>query len=660
MVPCVAVFRFVLRWSLGLSAGALLAPGCGSSCEDDGFGGANCIASGGPIAQEPTTGGQTSTGSDDPDASSTSSSSGAETGESSSSGSVETQSWCIDSDSDGYGNAADCQDVPEGDTPPEGWVLDDTDCDDTSDRTYPGAATAELVDACTTDADQDGWADAAPADGVEAGTDCDDADGSTHPGAAELDDDTACMRDADDDGYGDSMPPRGGQAGTDCDDADTDVPSASACLTWCLDADDDQYGDPESCVVDTAPPDDHVGNDADCDDSSPDTFPGAAPLDDDTACMADVDGDDYGDDTPSDASIAAGSDCDDAEVLVFDACFDCPADTLYCNGDDNVSQCNGTGTWGVQVEACSFGCDDVGAACWSALSVDAGTCAEKLDGGAASLTASAMGGDGDYDYLWTPAAGLSATDTATVSATPPRPSTYAVQVTDGEGNEASDAVTVHVTDRHWNLELDGCTSHSWADIFDAPAPPPTDVFFANGEAHCNLANNSLPNAFVCSPVMDQARVSFDMEVISNTDSDGIGFVWGWQDPSHFYLLSWKQVDEAAPWGTWSEGITIKRIEADDPADITGEDLAADYDTAHGTVLATGDDFTPAGWANRVLYRVTLDLEGDTTTITIDDLDNGGTVTTGQVVDAALGPGAVGSYNASQRTACTDHWSSSCL
>jgi hypothetical protein len=551
--------------------------------------------------------------------------------------------------------------VADGGSPPEGFVADDTDCDDADERTYPGAATQETADACTKDTDEDGWADAAPPQGVLAGTDCDDTDPLTHPGAADLDDTAACMRDADDDGFGDTMPPRGGIAGTDCNDANTDVPSVDACLTWCADADEDQFGDPNTCVLDEAPPRGYVGNDADCDDSTADAFPGAAPLDDADACMLDIDGDDYGDATPANAAITQGTDCDDLEALVFDSCIDCPADMLFCDASDNVAQCNATGSWGSPTEACGFGCDDTNAVCWDALSVDAGACAQALDGASAPLSAIATGGDGNYSYAWSPAGSVSPDDAAMVQAAPSRPTTYGVSVTDGEGNNASDQVTVHLSDRHWNLELDGCASHTWADIYEGSAPAPIDIFVQGGEAHCNLAVNGVPQAFVCPQVIDQARVTFDLEVANQADNDAIGFVWGWQDASHFYLFSWKQADEATPWGTWTEGVTIKRIEADDPADITGEDLGADYDTAHGTVLATGGVFHGAGWENRELYRVTVVVAGDQTAISIHNLDdNGVLVATGSISDGVLGAGAMGSYNASQRSTCTDHWTSTCL
>jgi hypothetical protein len=79
---------------------------------------------------------------------------------------------------------------------------------------------------------------------------------------------------------------------------------------WCVDADGDGFGDPDMCTQSDEMPPGTVDNDDDCDDTNPDTFPGAAPNDDPRACMQDEDGDDWGDDDPPDG-VDPGTDCDD-------------------------------------------------------------------------------------------------------------------------------------------------------------------------------------------------------------------------------------------------------------------------------------------------------------------------------------------------------------
>ena len=52
----------------------------------------------------------------------------------------------------------------------------------------------------------------------------------------------------------------------------------------------------------------------DCNDNDPNTYPGAALEDSDTACMTDADGDGYGDaNLDEDSPVEPGTDCDDSD-----------------------------------------------------------------------------------------------------------------------------------------------------------------------------------------------------------------------------------------------------------------------------------------------------------------------------------------------------------
>ena len=97
---------------------------------------------------------------------------------------------------------------------------------------------------------------------------------------------------------------------TDCDDTNG---ATNPDTPWYADTDGDGFGDPGDTVLSCTGPVGFVGNGLDCDDVSPtaaDTFPGAAPNDNASACMKDVDGDDYGDHPPP-AGGKAGTDCND-------------------------------------------------------------------------------------------------------------------------------------------------------------------------------------------------------------------------------------------------------------------------------------------------------------------------------------------------------------
>lgn len=266
---------------------------------------------------------------------------------------TDSAEYFIDSDGDGFGAPGTalrlCSIVP-------GRVRDSSDCNDEDAEVRPGASRNELRDACTRDADDDGFADAtAPAGGV-AGTDCDDSDPRVYPGIAGRES-TACMRDGDGDGYGDVNAPPGGMAGSDCDDGSADTFVGAAALeapgTCARDVDGDGYGaamppmgvtagvdcddndrfafpgvafreaDPTLCRSDrdrdgygNISPRGGVSIGTDCDDDSNVTFPGAAPNDDALQCLKDADGDDFGDSAVT-PPIVSGTDCDDGDRFTF-------------------------------------------------------------------------------------------------------------------------------------------------------------------------------------------------------------------------------------------------------------------------------------------------------------------------------------------------------
>ncbi len=130
--------------------------------------------------------------------------------------------WCIDMDTDGFGDPGMCVGVPPGEEPPNNSVNNDGDCVDDNPAIYPGAAEQE-PDLCTIDVDDDGYGDDHVMDTYPAadnGTDCLDTNVKAFPGSAEADDGVACMLDEDNDGWGDDEPPAGVTPGRDCDDAD--------------------------------------------------------------------------------------------------------------------------------------------------------------------------------------------------------------------------------------------------------------------------------------------------------------------------------------------------------------------------------------------------------------------------------------------------------
>ncbi|MCX4241082.1 YncE family protein [Paraliomyxa miuraensis] len=139
------------------------------------------------------------------------------------------QTWCVDADSDGFGDAAMCTQAV--DMPP-GTVNNGDDCNDSAPDAFPGAAPNDDPLLCMQDVDGDDWGDVMPPAGVDPGTDCDDSNASTFPGAArEEDDATACMQDEDGDGWGDANPDGGLVGGADCHDGNPNLNPDTLVLT---------------------------------------------------------------------------------------------------------------------------------------------------------------------------------------------------------------------------------------------------------------------------------------------------------------------------------------------------------------------------------------------------------------------------------------------
>ena len=444
--------------------------------------------------------------------------------------------------------------------------------------------------------------------------DCNDADKDTFPGAAENDSPTACMQDADGDGFGDSTPADPGTVpGTDCDDTNMN------------------------------------------------TFPGAAPNDGADTCNQDNDGDDWGDDMPPDG-VDPGSDCNDADAEVHIDCTDCTPGAAIC-ADATLITCNARGTDSDMV-LCEFGCDDAGQKCWGPLEVDAGPTVCIEFGASTPLQATVTGGDGDYAYDWTPIETLDDPKISGPIASPTGPTSYGVNVVDGEGNMASDSVSVYINNLPLELNPDFCETYDFPWAVDKPTKWAWDD--PNKEL-CQTVNGK-PSALFCGWDLADATVkgTFRVNKLDN-DDDFIGFMWGIQDTDHFYLFTWKRLAQdfgVDCGGNVPQGMVVKAINVADPMmdPETCADLHAPNDTTNSKLILAPADFgNNTGWAfdTDYLFELTHKLTGEMNIVVRKKADDS-IVAQKTFMDTTYASGKFGQYTYSQVGACFSDYKTSCI
>jgi len=236
--------------------------------------------------------------------------------------------WYVDSDSDGYGDAAttasQCRE-------PSGYVDDDTDCDDSDGSINPGATDTwyDGVDSdCAGNSDYDRDGDGYDSDDY-GGDDCKDNYASINPGATETwydgtdqDCDDASDYDADVDGYDHDS-----YGGDDCDDTDRDV-NPGATETW-YDGDDADCDGASDYDADGDGHDHEDYGGGDCDDDEEDVNP-----DEDEVCDDGIDNDCDG--AAEECRLGGEYDLSDADaILVGESAGDDAGASLDFAGDVN-------------------------------------------------------------------------------------------------------------------------------------------------------------------------------------------------------------------------------------------------------------------------------------------------------------------------------------
>ncbi len=188
-----------------------------------------------------------------------------------------TQSYFVDADGDGFGDPTnsmmDC-------IQPIGFVLNNTDCNDTDSLQFPGAIWYQ-------DNDNDGFGSSVqlvqcttPVGYVSITGDCNDANNLiTGPQTYYADTDNDLFGDPNNTQIACTQPLGFITNNTDCDDSNSAI--TNPVIVFFLDADNDGFGDATNTQVACVQPLGYVSDNTDCNDSESTMYPGAPELCDD-------------------------------------------------------------------------------------------------------------------------------------------------------------------------------------------------------------------------------------------------------------------------------------------------------------------------------------------------------------------------------------------
>jgi hypothetical protein len=158
--------------------------------------------------------------------------------------------------------------------------------------------------------------------------------------------------------------------------------------------------------------------------------------------------------------------------------------------------------------------------------------------------------------------------------------------------------------------------------------------------------NPMASVYVKNKVLSDVIIRGQISVTSTADDDYFGFVFGWQDEEHFYLLDWKQADQNdASCGMAEAGFALKLVSADDPL-VACADFWAAVGTDKVSPLSLASD-NATGWEDNALYDFELIHRSGDIRITI--LQGEETVVDITSDDATYTDGMFGFYNYSQES-----------
>ena len=164
-------------------------------------------------------------------------------------------------------------------------------------------------------------------------------------------------------------------------------------------------------------------------------------------------------------------------------------------------------------------------------------------------------------------------------------------------------------------------------------------------SHAYQDNSAAPTAYLNNLSQSNYRMEGSFRVMNTGCFGVVGFVFGYQDPSHFYLMDWKRYNSVAV-GNDGIGFAIKKFSAASMSALDLSDFQSSTSTDSMEILMSS--YGPySRWSPFTTYHFFLDYQPGTFHIKINSVESFNVIWDATVNDSAYEYGRFGFYNFQQ-------------
>ena len=162
--------------------------------------------------------------------------------------------------------------------------------------------------------------------------------------------------------------------------------------------------------------------------------------------------------------------------------------------------------------------------------------------------------------------------------------------------------------------------------------------------------NADPSFYLNNLNQTQYTMQGSWRVNTRNDDDYMGFVFGYQNSSNFYMFDWKRANQTYQSATATQGMTIKKYEGDTGNALDDLSLGEFWEntnsTANMSVLAKNHG-AGKGWSALTYYYFFLDFNNNENSFSIVVMQDATELWNVTVNDSTFTSGQFGFYNYSQ-------------